>query len=164
MNGMPLVPGVNADKLDVTAGLDKATALGYGTPAFTVVIDYALRRHARGEEAGAEKTALGHDVDLTSWRVILAAAMAAAVAPPVPVRPPAPAEALRAGGAPVCTRSGKPPALFCAGRVPVENAWPFTLPGAGSSPCLYELSGRTLGEMTASLAAHLAAVKHLGDS
>jgi hypothetical protein len=44
-----------------------------------VVIDYALRRWARGEEAAAQHAAIDgsfHGIDLTSWTRVLAAAMA----------------------------------------------------------------------------------------
>jgi hypothetical protein len=43
-----------------------------------MVVEYALMRHRRGEEAGAEATALSHGIDLTSWKVILSAAIVAA--------------------------------------------------------------------------------------
>lgn len=75
--GRPLVPGVNVDPVDITAGLRRAAALGYGDRQSRMVLTYALQRHARGEEEGAERTVKGH-VDFTCWRVILAAAVAAA--------------------------------------------------------------------------------------
>lgn len=79
--GGPLVPGVNADKLSVAAGIDAGTELGFESAEDEMVTQYALLRWARGEEAGAEATWLRrHPRDLTSWRVILATAMAAGVA------------------------------------------------------------------------------------
>jgi hypothetical protein len=41
-----------------------------------MVAGYALRRHARGEEDGAQQSALSSGIDLTSWYAILAAASA----------------------------------------------------------------------------------------
>jgi hypothetical protein len=79
--GRPLVPGWNADKVDVAAGLAAAARFGYGQAEHQMVAEYALMRHRRGEEDGAEKSALGGGIDLTSWRVILAHAMAAAEQP-----------------------------------------------------------------------------------
>jgi len=78
-DGTPLVPGYNVDKVDVAAGLNRAGPLGYDSPEHLMVIEYALMRHRRGEEDGAERSALSGGIDLTSWRVILAEAVAAAV-------------------------------------------------------------------------------------
>jgi hypothetical protein len=77
-SGLPLVPGVNADKLSVEAGMRQGASFGYAGAQDQMVIEYALMRHARGEEDGAERTALSHGIDLTSWYAIRAAAMAAA--------------------------------------------------------------------------------------
>jgi hypothetical protein len=77
-HGLPLVPGYNADKVDVAAGVAAAARFGYGSAEHRMVAEYALMRHARGEEDGAEKSALSGGIDLTTWRVILAHAMAAA--------------------------------------------------------------------------------------
>lgn len=77
--GNPLVPGVNVDKVDIAAGLDAGTEMGFDSAEDEMVTEYALARWARGEEAGAEATWLRyHPHDLTSWRVILAAAVASA--------------------------------------------------------------------------------------
>lgn len=76
--GMPLVPGRNVDRVDEAAGLALAERFGYGDPQSRMVVSYALARHARGEEDGAQRTALSHGIDLTSWYAILAAALAAA--------------------------------------------------------------------------------------
>jgi hypothetical protein len=73
-----LVPGVNTDLVDVGEGCDRASLLGYDSAEFQMVVEYALMRHRRGEEAGAEATALSHGIDLTSWKVILSAAIVAA--------------------------------------------------------------------------------------
>lgn len=71
-----LIPGVNVDRVDVDAGIAQARQLGYADPEELMVIQYALMRHARGEEDGAERTILSHRVAFTPWRVILAAAVA----------------------------------------------------------------------------------------
>ncbi len=76
--GMPLVPGYNADRVDVAAGLAMAARSGYGSPEHQMVAQYALMRHARGEEDGAQRSALAGGIDLTSWRMILAAGLAGA--------------------------------------------------------------------------------------
>ena len=76
LDGSPLVPGVNVDPVDIAAGLAEAKIIGYDSAQDEMVVVYALQRWQRGEEAGAEKTALGHGVDFTSWRRILAAAVA----------------------------------------------------------------------------------------
>lgn len=76
LDGAPLVPGVNVDPVDIAAGLAEAKGIGYDSPEDEMVVVYALQRWQRGEEDGAEKTALGHGVDYTSWRRILAAAVA----------------------------------------------------------------------------------------
>jgi hypothetical protein len=78
-----LVPGVNLDSLDIEAGMRELVAAGY--PATEgerhMVIHYALQRWARGEEHAAERGAIDqsfYGIDLTSWRRVLARAMAAA--------------------------------------------------------------------------------------
>jgi hypothetical protein len=79
MNGAPLTPGVNVDPVDVGKGMTRALALGYGdTGNDRLTVEYALRRHARGEEDGAVKTWLGHfgKSALTGWYAVLAAAVA----------------------------------------------------------------------------------------
>ena len=76
--GAPRVPGWNVDKLDIAAGLRQAVSFGYDSQTFQMAIVYALQRHARGEEDGAQRTALNEGLDLTSWYAILAAAMAGA--------------------------------------------------------------------------------------
>lgn len=73
-----LVPGRNVDKVDVPAGMAKAGELGYHLATELMVIEYALMRWKRGEEAGAEQTIISYEIDYTAWRVILAAAVAAA--------------------------------------------------------------------------------------
>lgn len=76
-NGEPLEPGVNLDVIDVGAGLRAGITLGYDDPTAQMVLEYALMRHRRGEEDGAERSALSGGIDFTSWRVVLASAMAA---------------------------------------------------------------------------------------
>jgi hypothetical protein len=79
MCGNALVPGINVDRVDIGCGLDEARAIGYrdDTEELTV-INYALMRWARGEEAGADATIVSHRVDFTTWRRIIAAAVAGA--------------------------------------------------------------------------------------
>ena len=81
IDGSPLVPGHNVDALDVAAGMRELAACGYNDERTAMVIEYALRRWARGEEAQADRGAIDksfHGIDLTSWRRVLAAAMAGA--------------------------------------------------------------------------------------
>lgn len=73
-----LVPGVNVDPVDIEAGMAQASQLGYTSQQERMVIEYALNRWRRGEEDGAEQTITSHGIDYTSWRVILAAGVAAA--------------------------------------------------------------------------------------
>jgi len=74
-------PGVNIDRIDVNAGIEKLQELGYEDNRTLTVIDYALRRWARGEEEAAEKGAIDqsfYGIDFTSWRIVLAHAIATA--------------------------------------------------------------------------------------
>lgn len=80
IDGKPLTPGVNVDAVDIEAGIAMARQHGWITNGNDLMlVDYALRRHARGEETGAEKTWMGHfgSHSLTGWRMVLAAALAA---------------------------------------------------------------------------------------
>ena len=73
------IPGYDVDRIDVAAGLRELTACGYDDPHTTMVIEYALQRHARGEEAAAQKGAIDrsfHGISLTCWFRVLAAARA----------------------------------------------------------------------------------------
>lgn len=72
--GTLLTPGTNVDEVDVAAGMRLAAQFGYGDPEAQMVVEYALMRRRRGEEEGAQRTALSHGIDLTSWYAILAAA------------------------------------------------------------------------------------------
>jgi hypothetical protein len=72
----PRTPGVTVDIVDVAAGLEQARQFGYDSPEHLMVAEYALMRHARGEEDGAERSALSGGIDLTSWYAIRAAACA----------------------------------------------------------------------------------------
>lgn len=82
--GQPLKPGVNVDRIDVAAGLRELSAFWPDAPMETrMVIEYALERWRRGEEADAERGAIDrnfHGLDFGSWRRVLAAARAAAEA------------------------------------------------------------------------------------
>jgi hypothetical protein len=77
MHGLPLVPGVNVDPVDISAGMAEAGACGFDGAADLIVIEYALRRWLRGEEEGAEATIRHNLIDYTAWRRILAAAVMA---------------------------------------------------------------------------------------
>lgn len=73
-----LATGVNVDPVDVAAGIAKLHELGWSDLNTIMVIEYALMRWARGEEEAAERGAIDrgfHGIDLTSWRVVLAAAI-----------------------------------------------------------------------------------------
>lgn len=81
IDGRPLEPGRNVDRIDVEAGLRELAACGYDDPRTVMVIDYALTRWKRGEEAQAQRGAIDksfHGIDLTSWTRVLAAALAGA--------------------------------------------------------------------------------------
>lgn len=74
-------PGVNVDRIDRPAGLAMLASLGYDDPRTAQVIDYALWRWGKGEEAAAQKGAIDasfYGIDLTSWYMVLAAAQAEA--------------------------------------------------------------------------------------
>ena len=75
-SGKPLIPGYNVDYVDLDAGLNKAREIGYSDANSLMVVEYALMRHKRAEEEGAQRTALSGGIDLTSWCMILAAARA----------------------------------------------------------------------------------------
>lgn len=78
-DGMPLTPAVNVDAVSMQSGLERAEALGYvGSVEDQMVVEYALTRHARGEEDGAEQTWMSHfgKRSFTDWRVVLASAVA----------------------------------------------------------------------------------------
>lgn len=75
VNGAPLTPGVNVDPIDVAAGCEMASRLGYNDGKSQMVVEYALMRRRHGEEGGAQRTALGHGIDLTSWYAIVAVAV-----------------------------------------------------------------------------------------
>jgi hypothetical protein len=72
------VQRADLDHVDVAAGVQLAVRFGYGSPEHRMVTEYALMRHARGEEEGAQRSALSGGIDLTSWYAILAAALASA--------------------------------------------------------------------------------------
>lgn len=76
--------GVNVDRLDIPAGMRELIKCGYPVTMECThwVVAYALERWARGEEEAAERGAIDrsfHGIDLTSWKRVLAAAMAAAI-------------------------------------------------------------------------------------
>lgn len=71
----------NRDPIDVEAGLAELKKCGYHEPKTVEVIAYALRRWGRDEEVAAERMAIDrtfHGIDFTSWRRVLAAAIASA--------------------------------------------------------------------------------------
>lgn len=77
----PRVPGHNVDKIDLDAGMAELAKIGYTGERTQMVILYALQCWGRGEEGRAEKNAIDQNfygIDLTSWRRVLAAAMAGA--------------------------------------------------------------------------------------
>lgn len=83
MNNKPpqRIPGHNVDRVDIGAGMRELVAMGYRDPHTVMVIEYALRRWAMGEEEAAQKGAIDksfHGIDLTSWIRVIAAARAAA--------------------------------------------------------------------------------------
>lgn len=91
IGGNALVPGVNVDALDIPSGMKMYKDLGYGDNGNqTMMVNLALQKWAKGEEEQAEKMAIGIGVwkdekdwpkiNLMSWRMILAAAMAGAEA------------------------------------------------------------------------------------
>lgn len=72
-------PGVNVDPIDREAGLKMLDQLGWSDYRTAMTIDYALWRWGHGEEEQAEKMAIDrseYGIDLTSWRMVLAAAIA----------------------------------------------------------------------------------------
>lgn len=74
------IPGYNVDHIDIGAGMKMLAETGHTDSRTVMVIEYALARWARGEEDAAEKGAIDqsfHGIDLTSWRMVLAAAQAA---------------------------------------------------------------------------------------
>jgi len=76
-----LVPGHNVDRVDVAAGLRELEACGYKEVETKMVIEYALMRHARGEEEAAQRGAIDrefHGISFTCWTRVLAAAMVSA--------------------------------------------------------------------------------------
>lgn len=73
------IPGYNVDSIDVGAGLRELKVCGYGEPKTVMVVEHALMRWARGEEAQAKRGAIDksfHGINLTCWLRVLAAAMA----------------------------------------------------------------------------------------
>ncbi len=73
------IPGHDVDRVDIAAGLRELEACGYAEAKTVAVIEYALRRWARGEEEQARKGAIDrsfHGINLTCWLRVLSAAMA----------------------------------------------------------------------------------------
>lgn len=76
-----LIPGHNVDRVDVAAGMRELAACGYEDPRTQMVIEYALRRWQRGEEAAAEKGATdtsAHGISISCWKRVLASAVSVA--------------------------------------------------------------------------------------
>jgi hypothetical protein len=74
-------PGKNLDRIDVASGMRELAACGWRDASVEtrMVVEHALMRWARGEEAAAERGAIDgsfHGIDYTSWRRVLAAARA----------------------------------------------------------------------------------------
>lgn len=83
-----LIPGYNVDVLDVASGLNELVKCGYRGTKTKTVIEYALNRWVRGEEECAERGAIDqnfHGISPTCWYRVLAAAMAGAQMPAVPL-------------------------------------------------------------------------------
>ena len=76
--GAELIPGHNLDRVDVAAGMLMAAFVGFKDAQSQMVVEYALVRHARGEEKEAQATALSGGIHLTGWYMILARAITAA--------------------------------------------------------------------------------------
>jgi hypothetical protein len=77
------IPGHDVDRIDVAAGLRELKECGYEEPHTVMIIEHALMRWARGEEAAAQKGAIDrsfHGINLTCWIRVLAAARASAEA------------------------------------------------------------------------------------
>ena len=71
-----LKTGVNVDAVDIAAGIAQAKAIGYYSGEELMVVEYALRRHARGEEDGAVRTWVSYyPNNLAAWYMILAVAV-----------------------------------------------------------------------------------------
>lgn len=73
-------PGKNVDPVDVAAGIAKLNESGYNDKLTTMVVEHSLVLWARGEEESAEKKAIDknfHGIDLTTWKMVLATAVAA---------------------------------------------------------------------------------------
>lgn len=74
-------PGRNVDKIHIGSGLKELRKFCEPSLETEMVIEHALMRHARGEEAAAERGAIDpnfHGIDFTGWRRVLAAAIAGA--------------------------------------------------------------------------------------
>lgn len=72
-------PGYNVDEVNIEAGMEMLTGLGYEDPRTLMVINYSLQLWARGEEASAERKAIDasfHGISVTNWRMVLAHAIA----------------------------------------------------------------------------------------
>jgi hypothetical protein len=82
--GEELVPGRNVDRLNIAAGLDFAAfALDYDSLEDEMITELSLTLWARGEEELADKNwVYYHPHELTSWRMILAHAIATAATNP----------------------------------------------------------------------------------
>jgi hypothetical protein len=78
------IPDHNVDRINVAAGLRELKVCGYIETKTVMVIEHALMRWARGEEAQAQKGAIDrsfHGINLTCWLRVLSAAMAHAQVP-----------------------------------------------------------------------------------
>ena len=75
--------GVNVDPICIESGMNELVSCGYPATETErhMVIEYALRRWARGEEEQARRGAIDqsfHGISLICWTRVLAASMAGA--------------------------------------------------------------------------------------
>jgi hypothetical protein len=78
-SGETLTPGRNTDKLNIAAGIDAGTEIGYDDLEAETLVEFCLNLWARGEEDRADRTWVTYyPRDFTSWRRILATAITAA--------------------------------------------------------------------------------------
>lgn len=83
ITGEALTPGRNVDPVNIEAGVDMATRIGYLTNELDgMVVVYSLQRHARGEEGGAQRSWMDHfgRGGFESWRMVLTAAVSSGTA------------------------------------------------------------------------------------
>jgi hypothetical protein len=80
IDGKPLTPGHNVDRVDIERGLAEAKTIGFlANDEDRMVITYVLQRWQRGEESGAEASWMSHfgKHNYLGLRRVIAAAVAA---------------------------------------------------------------------------------------